>query len=66
MPDTRYSRAKRVAFGASSEVQTDVNLASTRDPATADTSSGERDMVMRVIHTAGTYTVTLMVGYHSH
>ena len=46
--------------------QTDVNLASTLDPATADTPSGSGDMVMRVLRTAGTFSVNLMIGYHSH
>ena len=47
--------------------QTDVNLRSTLDPTgTAATPSGNGDMVMRVTDTAGTYTITVMVGYHSH
>jgi hypothetical protein len=47
--------------------QTDVNLRSTLDPTgTAATPSGTGDMAMRVTHTAGTYTVSLMIGYHSH
>lgn len=46
--------------------QTDVNLASTLDPATTDTPSGDGDMVMRVTRNAGSFTVSLMVGYHSH
>lgn len=46
--------------------QTDVNLASTLDPATADTPSGSGDMVMRVTRNAGSFSVNLMIGYHSH
>lgn len=47
--------------------QTDVNLRSTLDPTgTAATPSGGGDMAMRVTHTAGTYTISLMIGYHSH
>lgn len=46
--------------------QTDVNLATTIDPNTADTPSGSGDMVMRVVRNAGSFTVNLMVGYHSH
>lgn len=47
--------------------QTDVNLRSTLDPTgAAATPSGSGDMVMRVTHTAGTYTVECMIGYHSH
>ena len=47
--------------------QTDVNLRSTLDPTgAAATSSGNGDMAMRVTHTAGTYAVSIAIGYHSH
>jgi len=47
--------------------QTDVNLRSTLDPTgTVATPSGSGDMVMRVTHTDGAYTVSMLVGYHSH
>ena len=47
--------------------QTDVNLRSTLDPTGATaTPSGDGDMVMRVTRTAGDFTVSLLVGYHSH
>jgi len=46
--------------------QTDVNLASTLDPATADTPSGNGDMVIRVTINAGSIDLSIAVGYHSH
>lgn len=46
--------------------QTDVNLASTLDPSTADTPSGDRDMVMRVVLTGGDINVSVNMSYHTH
>ena len=46
--------------------QTDVNLASTKDPATLDTSSGDGDAVIRVIITTGSINLSLGMTYHSH
>lgn len=46
--------------------QTDVNLATTIDPSTADTPSGDGDMVLRVEITAGNIDITLDGAYHSH
>ncbi len=46
--------------------QTDVNLASTLDPTTLDTPSGSRDLVVRIIVTAGTVDVGIEGSYHSH
>jgi len=46
--------------------QTDVNLASTLDPTTADTPSGDGDLVLRVTRNAGTIKVLIQIGYHSH
>jgi len=46
--------------------QTDVNLASTLDPGTADTPSGDGDMVARVTIAAGTINLNVQVGYHGH
>lgn len=46
--------------------QTDVNLASTLDPSTADTPSGDGDLVLRAVVSAGTITVGLRISYHTH
>ena len=46
--------------------QTDVNLASTKDPATADTPSGDGDIALRVTMNAGSINLKLGVVYHSH
>ena len=46
--------------------QTDVNLGSTLDPGTADTPSGDGDLVMRITITAGTLNVSLNGAYHTH
>lgn len=46
--------------------QTDVNLASTLDPATADTPSGNGDLVLRVTINAGSIDISSLLGYHSH
>jgi hypothetical protein len=46
--------------------QTDVNLASTLDPSTADTPSGDGDIVMRIVSTTGDFAVELNLSYHTH
>ena len=46
--------------------QTDVNLASTLDSGVADTPSGDGDIVLRAMVTAGTIDITISVGYHTH
>lgn len=46
--------------------QTDVNLASTLDPGTADTPSGSGDLVLEVIVNAGDLFVNINMSYHSH
>jgi hypothetical protein len=46
--------------------QTDTNLATTLDPTTADTPSGNGDVVLRVTVTAGTVSVILGMSYHAH
>jgi hypothetical protein len=46
--------------------QTDVNLGSTLDPTTADTPSGDGDMVMRITRTAGTINISVNFAYHTH
>lgn len=46
--------------------QTDVNLASTLDPTTTDTPSGDGDIALRITVTAGTIDPTISAGYHTH
>ena len=46
--------------------QTDVNLADTITPGSATVPSGSGDLVMRVIHTAGTYAISVQAYYHTH
>ena len=46
--------------------QTDVNLASTLDPSTKDTPSGDGDLALRVTVTSGTITVSVEGSYHTH
>jgi hypothetical protein len=46
--------------------QTDVNLASTLDPGTTDTPSGDGDFVLRVTVNAGTVIVGVELSYHTH
>lgn len=46
--------------------QTDVNLASTLDPTTADTPSGDGDLVLRLSHTAGNIIIGVEASYHTH
>jgi hypothetical protein len=46
--------------------QTDVNLASTKDPLTIDTPSGDGDVVLRVIVNTGSINLSLSMTYHSH
>ena len=46
--------------------QTDVNLASSIDPTTVDTPSGNGDIVIRVIINAGSINLTFGMVYHSH
>jgi len=46
--------------------QTDVNLASTLNPAAIDTPSGDGDFVMRVIMNAGNIDVEMGLSYHGH
>jgi len=46
--------------------QTDVNLASTADPATVDTPSGNGDVAVRVTITAGDINLSILMGYHTH
>ena len=46
--------------------QTDVNLASTLDPTTADTAPGIRDLVMEVIINAQSIDLAVDGGYHTH
>lgn len=46
--------------------QTDVNQKTTLDPSTADTPSGEHDVVMLVIITAGQIDLVVDMSYHSH
>lgn len=46
--------------------QTDVNLASTVDPSTADVPSGTGDLVLRVTRNAGTIVVAVDISYHTH
>ena len=46
--------------------QTDVNLASTLDVTTADTPSGNGDLVMRVVLTGGVIDIEVALGYHTH
>jgi len=46
--------------------QTDVNLASSLDASTADTPSGNNDLVLRITRNAGTFNVAVQLAYHSH
>jgi hypothetical protein len=46
--------------------QTDVNLATTLDPSTADTPSGSGDMVVRITMNAGSISLILSGSYHTH
>jgi len=46
--------------------QTDVNLASTLDPSTIDTPSGDGDLVVRVTRNAGTFNLSINLSYHTH
>lgn len=46
--------------------QTDVNLASTLDPSTADTPSGSGDLVVRAITTSADIGVEINIVYHTH
>jgi hypothetical protein len=46
--------------------QTDVNLASTLDPTTVDTPSGNGDLVVRFIRLSGTVSVDVELSYHTH
>lgn len=46
--------------------QTDVNLPSTLDPATADTPAGSGDVILEIVVNAGEINFSLDVGYHSH
>lgn len=45
---------------------TATNLASTLDPATADTPSGDNDLVMRVTRNAGEVDISVDFAYHTH
>lgn len=45
---------------------TGTNLATTRDPSTADTPPGQGDMVLRATRVAGSLSLTVLVGYHTH
>lgn len=46
--------------------QTDVNLATTLDPATADTPPGSGDLVIRAITTSADIGVEINIAYHTH
>lgn len=46
--------------------QTDVNMATTLDPTTADTPSGNGDVVLEIIVTAGTVDIAISASYHTH
>lgn len=46
--------------------QTDVNLASTLDPSTVDTPSGNGDLVLRATISAGTVSILTEFSYHTH
>jgi len=46
--------------------QTDVNLASTLDTGTANTPSGNGDLVVRITRNAGTIVVAIDASYHTH
>jgi hypothetical protein len=46
--------------------QTDVNLPSTLDPATSDTPSGNGDIILEAVVSAGEITLHVTIGYHSH
>ncbi len=48
------------------DYQTDVNLATTLDPSSADTPPGAKDVIMFLEVTAGTINVAIDIGYHSH
>lgn len=50
----------------STDYQTDVNLTSTLDPATANVPSGNGDVILRATITAGTVGFKINLGYHSH
>jgi hypothetical protein len=46
--------------------QTDVDLKTTLDPSTADTPSGDGDVVAVVTVSGGTLNLTVDIGYHTH
>lgn len=50
----------------STAFQTDVNLASTLDPSTEDTPSGNGDLVIRIDCTAGSVDISVELSYHAH
>ena len=47
-------------------LETDVNLADTRTPGYTTVPSGNGDIVMRVTHTGGTYSINVQIYYHTH
>jgi len=46
--------------------QTDVNLATLLDPTTADTPSGNGDLIMRVVTASGDIDLSITLAYHTH
>jgi hypothetical protein len=46
--------------------QTDANLVSTLDPTTADTPSGNGDVVMEIVVNAGSINMSFETSYHGH
>ena len=69
-PDGPKMASTRLATHAVSlndvNYQTDVNLPSTLDPSTADTPSGNGDVVLEIIVAAGEINAHVTLGYHSH